>query len=113
MRDHSDFSQVLLGRIKAPHHCISKSSCLQMFYKGKSSLKFRKINRKTRAPECLCNKIAGLEPATLFRLKRRLQHKCLHVNFGNFFRRPNFVENLQGAVFGNAFKKKKNLNNCF
>ena len=28
-----DFSQSLLDRIKAPNSYISKSSCLQMFYK--------------------------------------------------------------------------------
>ena len=34
--------------------------------KGSSSKKFFKIHRKTSAPEFLCNKVAGLEPATLF-----------------------------------------------
>ena len=33
-----------------------------------------------------CNKVAGLEPATLFILKKRLQHKCLPVNFKKFSR---------------------------
>ena len=36
-RDYMDFSQGLLDRIKAPHNCISKSSCLQMFCKCRSS----------------------------------------------------------------------------
>ena len=41
----------------------------------------------------------------LFILKKGLQHKCLHVNFGKFWERPTFVENLSGAAFGNAFLK--------
>ena len=57
-------------------------------------------------PKFLSNKVAGLEPATLFILRKRHQHKCLPVNFGKFFRRPTFVENLQEAAFGNAFLKK-------
>ena len=54
-------------------------------------------------PEFLCNKVAGLESATLFVLKKRLQRKCLPVDFAKFFRRPTFEENLQAAAFGNAF----------
>ena len=53
--------------------------------------------------EFLCNKVAGLEPATLLIFKKRLQHKCLPVHFAKFFRRPTFEENLQAAAFGNAF----------
>ena len=53
--------------------------------------------------EFLCNKVAGLEPATLVIFKKRLQHKCLPVNFAKFFRRPTSEENLQAAAFGNAF----------
>ena len=53
--------------------------------------------------EFLCNKAAGLEPVTLFILKKRLQHKCLPVNFANFFRGPTFEGNLQAAAFRNAF----------
>ena len=64
-------------------------------------------------PEFLCNKVAGLEPATLFILKRRLQHKCLPVNFAKFFRRPIFEENLQAAAFKNAFLYITLLYDCF
>ena len=53
--------------------------------------------------EFLCNKVVGLEPATLFALKKILQNKCLPINFANFFRRPTFEESLQAAAFGNAF----------
>ena len=112
MQGHIDFSQGLLGRIKVPHNCISKNSCLQMFCKGRSSYKFRKIHRKTPVLEFLCNKVAGLEPLTLFILKNKLQHKCLPLNFGKFIRSPTFVENLQGAAFGNALFQTL-LNDCF
>ena len=50
-----------------------------------------------------CNKVAGLEPATLFILKKRLQHKSLPANLAKFFKRPTFVENLEAAAFGNVF----------
>ena len=53
--------------------------------------------------EFLCNKVTGLEPATLFIFKKRLQHKCFPVNFAKFSRRPTFVKKLQGAAFGNTF----------
>ena len=36
-------------------------------------------------------------------IKKRLQCKCLPVNFAKFFRGPTFVKNLQKAAFGNAF----------
>ena len=44
---------------------------LLTFQKGHSAKEallknFLKIHRKTSAPEFLCNKVAGLEPATLF-----------------------------------------------
>ena len=61
------------------------------------------MHRKAPVLEFLCNKAAGLEPVTLFILKKRLQHKCLPVNFANFFRRPTFEGNLQAAAFRNAF----------
>ena len=67
-----DFSQGLLDRIKAQHNCISKSSCLQMFFKDRSSYKFCKVHRKTPVSEFLCNKVADPEPATLLILKKRL-----------------------------------------
>ena len=54
-------------------------------------------------PEFLYIKVAGFESATLFVLKKRLQRKCLPVDFAKFFRRPAFEENLQAATFRNAF----------
>ena len=68
-----DFSQGLLDITKAPHNCISKSSCLQMFGKCMSSEKFWEIHRKTPVLELLCNQVAGLRRATLFILKKRLR----------------------------------------
>ena len=50
--------------MNAPHNFISKGSCMQMFYKGRSSEKFLRIHRKTPLPEFLCNKVAGLQRAT-------------------------------------------------
>ena len=102
-RDVMNFSQGLLDKVKAPHNCISKRGCLQMFYKGRSSYKFRKIYRKTPVSEFLWNKVTGPEPATLFIWKKRLQHKSLPVNFATFFKRPTLEENLQAAAFGNIF----------
>ena len=61
-----DFSQGLLDMTKAPHNCIFKRSCLQMFYKGTSSEKFWKIHRKTPVLELFSNQVAGLQRATLF-----------------------------------------------
>ena len=52
-RDLMDFPEGILDRTKAPHNCISKSSCLQMFYKGRSSEKNPKTHRKTPVPEFL------------------------------------------------------------
>ena len=94
------FSQCLLDRIKTLHNCISKSSCSTKLFLLKN---FVKIHRKIPAPEFPCNKVVGLQSATLFKLKKRLQRKCLPVNFAKFFRRPTFVENLQTTAFGNAF----------
>ena len=36
------------------------------------------------------NKVAGLRPATL--LKKRLSHRCFHVNFEKFLRIPFLAE---------------------
>ena len=44
--------------------------------------------------EFLGNNVAGLEPATLFILKKRPQHKPLLVNFAKFFKRSTFEGNL-------------------
>ena len=67
------FSQSLLVMTKSPHNCISKSSCLQMFYKARSSKKFWKIHRKTPLSELLRNQVAVLQRVTLFILKKRLR----------------------------------------
>ena len=42
------------------------------------------------------NKVAGLEPATLF--KKRLWHRCFPVNFVKFLRTP-FLQNTSGGCF--------------
>ena len=56
-------------------------------------------------PEFLFNKVAGLEPEILFMLKKRFSTSFYLWILVKFFRRPIFVENLQGAAFGDAFLK--------
>ena len=92
-----DFFQDLLDRAKAPHNYISESSSLQTFYKSRSSEKFWKIHRKTLVPKLLCNQVAGLQRATLFILKKRLQHKSLPVTFAKFSKTP-FLYNTSGRL---------------
>ena len=94
-----DFSQGLLYRIKAPHNCILKAAVCR--YSTKVGL--LQNSQENTCAGVPCNKVAGLEPAPLIILKKRLQHKCLPVKFAKFFRRPTFVENLEAAAFGNAF----------
>ena len=58
----------------------------------KCSLKFRKIHRKAPVPEPhLC-----LRPSIL--LKKRLWHRCFHVNFAKLSRTP-FLQNTSGQLF--------------
>ena len=96
-RDHMDFSQGLLDRTEAPYICISKCSCLHMFYRGKSSEKFWEIHRKTPVPELLCNQVPALQRATLFILKKRLRQKNLPVNFAKILYAP-FLYNTSGRL---------------
>ena len=53
--------------------------------------KFNKIHQKTPVSESLFNRFLGLRPAIL--LKKRLQHRCFHVNFVKFLGAP-FLQNI-------------------
>ena len=89
---HMDFSQGLLDRIKTPHNCISKSSCLQMFYKGV----IKKFVKFTGRHLCRSFFIIKLQAFSL-------QRKCLPVNFAKFFRRPTFEENCKQLIMEMLF----------
>ena len=62
----SDFWKVLIPLIISSHRC-----------KKKFSWQFYKFHRETLVLEPLFKKVAGL-------VKKRLQHRCLSVNFWNF-----------------------------
>ena len=87
-----DFSQGFLDTSKTLHNCISRSSCLQMFYKGRPSKKFWKIHRNTPVLELLCNQVPGLQYATFFILKKRIQHKSLPINFAKFYKHLFYIK---------------------
>ena len=53
-----------------------------MFYEKRCSYKLHKIHRKTRVPESLFNKIAGLRAATLS--KKKVWHRGFPVNFAKY-----------------------------
>ena len=52
------------------------------------SLKFRKFHRKHLSQSLFYNKVAGL-------LKKRLWHRCFHVNFAKFLKTSFFREHLR------------------
>ena len=56
----------------------------ELFCKKRSSEKFRKIHRKILVLEPLFNKVARLQACSF--IKKRLQHRCFHVDFAKFLR---------------------------
>ena len=70
---------------------MSRSSRPEVFCKKGVLRNSEKIHRKTPVPDLFFNKIAG--PATL--LKKRLWHRCFHVNFAEFLRTPFLIEHLR------------------
>ena len=54
--------------------------------------KFRKIHRKTPAPESLFNKVADPRATNLW--KKSFWHSCFPVNFAKFLRTPSFTEHF-------------------
>ena len=91
-----------------PYFHISQTSSIQkqppeVFCERRCSWKFRKIDRKTPAPESLLSKVAGLRHANL--LKKRLAHRCLPVNFAKFLRIPFYRTPLLAASVNNGDSK--------
>ena len=91
-----------------PYFHISQTSSIQkqppeVFCERRCSWKFRKIHRKTPAPESLLSKVAGLRHANL--LKKRLAHRCLPVNFAKFLRIPFYRTPLLAASVNNGDSK--------
>ena len=100
-RDHMDFSQGRLDRIKAPHNCISKSICLQIFYKDRS-LKFRKILRKTPAPEFLCNKVADFVCEFIY-IKKETSAQVFTCEFCKMFQKTYLCRKFASSCFWKCF----------
>ena len=65
--------------------------------------KIHKIHQKTPVLESLFNRVLGLRPATLS--KKRLQHRCSHVNFVKFLRAP-FLQNTFVICLTVSFHKE-------
>ena len=63
-----------------------------MFYKM-VFLNFLKFHKNTPLLDSLFNKVAGLQACPFF--KKRLQHRCFHVEFELFSRPPFFTEYLR------------------
>ena len=69
-----------------------RSSRLEVFCKTGVLRSFPKFTGKHLCQSLFFNKVAGLRPATL--LKKRLWHKCFHVNFAKFLRTLFLTEHL-------------------
>ena len=57
---------------------------------------FAKFTGKQMCQSVFFNKVSGLRSA--FLLKKRLWHRCFHVNFAKFLRTP-FLQNTCGGYF--------------
>ena len=68
------------------------SSRSEVFCEIGSFKNFAKFTVKHLCQNLFFNKVAGLRPATL--LKKRFWHRCFHVNFTKFLRKPIFIEHL-------------------
>ena len=69
-----------------------RSSHPEVFCKKGVLRNFPKFTGKHLRQSLFFNKVAGLRPATL--LKKRLWHRCFHVNFAKFLRTPFFIEHI-------------------
>ena len=56
--------------------------------------KFHNIHKKTLLLDSVFNKVAGLQAL----LKKRLKHRCFHVNIAKFLRAA-FLQNTLGGYF--------------
>ena len=75
-------------------NCSSKIQLLEVFLKESCFLKFRNIHRKKPVLESL--KVACFQTCNV--IKKRLQHRCFHVNFAKFVRTP-FLQSNSGRLF--------------
>ena len=66
---------------------------------------FAKFTWKRLCQSLFFNKVADLRSATL--LKKRLCHRCFHVNFAKFLRTPISL-NTSGGYFWNRYFDKPN-----
>ena len=77
-----------------------------MFYKKGVLGNFVKVTGKHLCQSFLFNKVVGLKPATL--LKMRIWHSCFPVNFANILRTPFFIEHLWWLLLSKNNKNNKN-----
>ena len=73
-----------------------------MFYKKGVFKNFSKFTGKHLCQSLLFNKVAGLRPVTL--LKMRLWYRCSPVNFEKSLRKPFFYRKLPGDCFCSLFR---------
>ena len=67
----------------------------EVFYKKGVLRYLTKFTRKHLCQSLIFNKVAGIRPATV--LKKRLWHRCFHVNFAKFPRTP-LLQNTSGRL---------------
>ena len=79
-----------------------RSSRPEVFCKKGVLKNFTKCTGKHLCQSFFFNKVAGLRPATL--LKMRLWHRCFPVNFAKFSRTPFFTEHLWWLLLDVIFK---------
>ena len=71
--------------------------------------KFAKFTGKHLCLSLFFNKVAGLSPVTLFRMK--LRHRCFSVNFAKFLR-MSYFEIIPGAFYHQTLTKSFARSNC-
>ena len=86
---------IMKARINSQFRCCplagcSRSSRPEVFCEKGVLRNFTKFIRKQLCQSLIFNKVAGPRPATL--LKKRLWHRCFHVNFVKFLRTPFLTE---------------------
>ena len=82
----------------------SRSSRPEVFCEKSVLRNIAKFTEKHLCQSLFCNKVAGLRPATL--LKMRLWHRCFPVNFAKFLRTPFFTEHLKRLLLAFQIIKK-------
>ena len=74
-----------------------RSSCPNVFSEKGVLKNFAKLTGRHLCWSLFLTNVAGFWPVTL--LKKKLQHRCLPVNFANFLRTPFFKEHLRWLLF--------------